>query len=112
MAYQLVTPVKLGQAAIGITTSTLYTVPAATRTYLKDLDICNTSSTTSQTVTVYLVPSAGTAGAANTLIPGVNIPPNGMFQWSGTQVMDTGDTIQVVSSGTTITISASGGEAI
>lgn len=112
MAFQTVTPVKLGQAAITTGVTTLYTVPASTRTFVKDIDICNTSSSTSATVTVYLVPSAGTAGTSNMLVPTVIIPPNGMFQWSGNQILNAGDTIQIVASATGCTINAGGGEAV
>jgi len=111
MAFQNVTPVKLGQAAIGITVSTLYTVPASTRTFLKDVDVCNTG-TASTTVTIYLVPSAGTAGTGNMIVPGVTIPPKGMFQWTGNQIMNAGDTIQIIAGATGCTINASGGEAV
>ena len=39
MAYNDITPVKLGQAAIGTGVTTLYTVPASTRSFVKNLDI-------------------------------------------------------------------------
>lgn len=112
MAFDVITPVKLGQAAITAGVTTLYTVPSLTRTFVKDIDVCNTSSTASATVTVYLVPSGGTAGTSNTLVPGVVIPPNGMFQWSGNQIMNAGDTIQILASATGCTINAGGGEAV
>ena len=111
MAFQNITPVKLGQAAIGVTVSTLYTVPASTRTFVKDIDIANTG-TSATTATVYLVPSAGTAGTSNMLVPGVTIPPSGMFQWTGNQIMNAGDTIQIVAGVVGCTINASGGEAV
>ena len=111
MAFQNVTPIKLGQAAIGVTVSTLYTVPASTRTYVKDLDIANTTAS-SLNVSVFLVPSGGSAGNTNILIPGITIPPSGMFQWSGTQFLNAGDTVQVIASATGCTINASGGEAV
>lgn len=106
-----ITPKKLAQAAIGVTVSTIYTVPSSpvTITYVKDIDICNTNATTT-TATVYLVPSGGTAGTGNTLVPTVSIPPNGMFQWIGTQILNIGDTIQVIASATGTTINVSGGE--
>jgi len=112
MAFDVITPVKMGQAAITTGVTTLYTVPTLTRTFVKDIDICNTSSSASATVTVYLVPSGGTAGTGNTLAPGVTIPPNGMFQWSGNQIMNAGDTIQIIASATGCTINAGGGEAV
>lgn len=105
------TPAKLGRGAIGTSVSTFYTVPALTRSFVKNIDICNTTSG-SLTVTLYLVESGGTAGAANTLIPTVSISPNGMFQWAGTQILNAGDTIQAIASGAGCTLNASGAEAV
>ena len=58
--YQTITPTKLGQSAITTSYTTLYTVPVNTRTYLKDFDVINT---TSSIVYIYvsLVASGGTA---------------------------------------------------
>src|ERR1039457_83003 len=52
--------------SVVLTTSavTEYTAPVATRSIIKKVTVTNTSGTAA-TVTVYLVPSAGTAGAAN-----------------------------------------------
>jgi hypothetical protein len=44
MAYNDITPTKLGQAAITASVTTLYTVPASTRAFVKNLDIVNTSA--------------------------------------------------------------------
>lgn len=111
MAYQRITPVKLGQAAITGVIATLYTVPASTRTLLKDFDICNTTAG-ALTVDVHLVPSGGSATTANALLYGYSINANATLQWSGTQVMNVSDTIQVKASGVGCTITASGGEAV
>jgi hypothetical protein len=110
MAFQRVTPAKLAQAAITAGTTTVYTVPASTRTMLKDIDICNTTGG-ALTVNVHLVPSAGAAGTGNALFYGAAIAANTTLQWSGVQVMNAGDTIQVQGSGLGLTIHASGGEA-
>ena len=108
MLYQAITPTKLGQAAIGIATSTLYTVPASTRTFLKDIDIANTTATTI-TITVYIGAGATTANALLYQIP---VRGNSTLQWAGNQILNAADTIQVVASATGCTISASGGEAV
>lgn len=110
MAFQRITPAKLAQAAITAGTTTVYTVPASTRTMLKEIDICNTTAG-ALTVNVHLVPSAGTAGTGNALFYGTSINANSTLQWSGVQVMNAGDTIQVQGSGLGLTILASGGEA-
>ena len=110
MAYQRVTPTKLGQAAITAVATTLYTVPASTRTLLKDIDIVNTSGG-ALTVDVYLVPSGGAAATTNALFYGYSINANSNLQWTGLQVLNAGDTIQIKASGLGCTIIASGGEA-
>ena|SRR2546421_11862814 len=111
MAFQTTTPTPLGQAAIGIAVSTLYTVPASTRTFLKDMDIANSTAAGIQ-VTVYLVPSGGSPQApGNVLVPGMTVPAYGMLQWTGSQILATGSTIQIMASAPGCTITASGGEA-
>ena len=109
--YQVITPVQVGQTAITTAYTTLYTVPASTRTYLKQMDICNTT-TGPITVSVSLVPSAGTAGASNALFFNASVPGGTTIQWAGTQVLDTSSTIQVKASATGLTVTTSGGEAV
>ena len=113
MAFQVVTPIKLGRGAIATTPTltTLRTTPASTRDIVKCIDICNTT-TGNLTATVYLVESGGTAGASNTLIPTITLNANTPFQWTGTQVLNAGDTIQATASGAGITINVSGGEVV
>lgn len=112
MAYDVITPTKLGQGSIAATVTTRYTVPASTKTLVKDITICNTSTSASNRVSVYLIPSGGTAGATNILVSNVLLPPNGLFQWTGIQVMGAGDFIQDVATTTGCTINISGGEAV
>lgn len=111
MAYQRITPAKLAVAAITAGTTTVYTTPASTRTMVKEIDICNTTGG-ALTVNVHLVPSGGAAGTANALLYGTSINANSTLQWSGVQVLNAGDTIQVQGSGLGLTILASGGEAV
>jgi hypothetical protein len=110
MRYQNVTPVQLGQAAITTSVATLYTVPSSTRTYVKGIDICNTSGS-AVTVNVYLVPSGLTAATSNALFYGLSIAANTIYHWVGTQILLPGQTLQVSASTTGLTIIASGGEA-
>jgi hypothetical protein len=109
MAYDVITPVKLGQAAITVATATLYTVPASTRTFVTSIDIANT---TGAPVTVNVYMGAGAAAAANTVIPNVSILANSMLSWGGAQILDATDTIQTDASAVGCTITASGGEAV
>lgn len=113
MAFDSITPAKLGRGAISTTPTvdTLYTVPSLTRTIVKTIDLSNTTAAP-LSVTVYLVESGGSPGASNTLIPNSSIPGYGIFQWSGSQVLNAGDSIRATASGAGVTINISGGECV
>ena len=111
MAFDLITPKKLSVSAIPAATGTLYTVPASTRTFIKNIDIVNTNAFPVK-VTLYLVPTGDSAAVANTLLSDTIIKPKSNFQWTGAQILNAGDTIQAVSDLTGSTIHISGGEAI
>ncbi len=111
MAFQNITPTKLGQATIGLGVTTLYTVPASTRTLLKEFSIANTTGAPIN-VRVFLVPAAGAAGTGNAFLYDVAVPANNALQYNGVQVMNAGETIQVQASAVGLTITASGAEAI
>jgi hypothetical protein len=111
MAYNDITPLQLGQAAITTSVTTLYTVPASTRAFVKNLDIVNTSAG-ALTYNIFLVPSAGSAATSNALFYDFPISSKENIQWTGTQILNAGDTIQIQASGTGITITASGAEAV
>jgi hypothetical protein len=110
MAFDVITPVKLGQAAITTGVTTLYTVPASTRTLLKEFSIANTTAAAIN-VRVFLVPSAGSAGTTNAFLYDVPVPENNTLQYNGIEVLNAGDTIQIQAVSTGLTIIASGGEA-
>jgi hypothetical protein len=109
--FQTVTAIKLGQAAITGTIATLYTTPALSKTYVKQLDICNTTAG-ALTVDVHLVPVSGSASTANAIYYTFSVAANSVLQWKGIQVMDAGETLRVRASSTGLTITASGGEAV
>ena len=81
------------------------------RTYVKDIDIINTTASTLY-IYVSLVPSGGTAGTSNALFYNTTLPPYSLVQWAGSQILDAGATIQVKGSATGCTINISGGEAV
>lgn len=101
---------QLGQAALTTSYATLYTVPANYRTYIKQFDICNT---TSGVITVYvsLVPSGGTAGTGNSIFYNTSVPAYSTLQWCGAQVIDAAGTFQAKASATGATVTITGGEA-
>lgn len=108
MAYDVMTPVKLGQAAIGTGVSTLYTTPANTRTLVKELNIANT---TAAAINVRVFIGSGAAGTGNAFMYDIPVPANNSIQYNGIQVMNAGDTIQVQAASAGLTITASGAEA-
>lgn len=111
MAYQNITGLQLGQAALTTSYATIYTTPVSTRTYVKSLDLCNTGSAQVQ-VYVHLVPASGSATTSNALLYNIPIPGYSTLQWCGAQIMDAGGTIQVKASATGCTLTATGGEAV
>lgn len=67
-----VTPRTITAAQLTATAATYYTAPANTKSIIKKLTFTNTDSS-ARTVTVYLVPAAGTAGVTNILISAQSI---------------------------------------
>lgn len=110
MAFDVITPFKLGQSAIGADVSTLYTVPSETRALLKEFNIANTTGG-AVNVRVFLVPSSASADVANAFLYDVSIAANGVYRYNGVQVLNAGDTIQVQASAVGLTIMASGAQA-
>ena len=111
MAFDVITPTKLGQSAITTGVTTLYTVPASTRTLLKEFSIANTTGADIP-VRVFLVPSAGSAGTSNAFLYDVPVPTANALQYNGVEILNAGDTIQIQATSTGLTIIASGAEAI
>jgi hypothetical protein len=111
MAFQNVVGTRLGQGAITTSYTAFYTVPPNTRAYIKDFDICNTTSSTAY-VYVSFVQSGETVGTTNAILYNAMIPPYSTLQWSGTQILNAGATVQVKALATGCTITVSGGEAV
>lgn len=110
MAFDVITPVKFGQAAITTGVTTLYTVPASTRALVKEFSIANTTAAAIN-VRVFFVPSLGSAGTSNAFLYDVPVPANNALQYNGIEVLNAGDFIQIQAVSTGLTIIASGGEA-
>lgn len=91
-------------------TSTLFTVPNGFSFTLTDLEICYTGGGTA-TFTIYIVPSGGTAGTGNALFYQAPIKANSTVQWTGSQYLATGATIQASASTTDVTFMINGGQA-
>lgn len=109
MGFDVITPTKLGQAAITTGVTTLYTVPSNTRALLKEFSIANTTAANIN-VRVFLVPSAGVAGTANAFLYDVSVPTANALQYNGIEILNAGDTIQIQAASVGLTIIASGAE--
>jgi hypothetical protein len=105
------TPKQLGQTApTAATNTTNYTTPAATATILSSICICNTSSSVTDKVRVFIIPSAGAAGVTNAIIFDLSIPANNPYFANIAVTMNTGGFIQVYSLNGTSTFTTSGAE--
>jgi len=113
MAFDVITPDRLGgeEVAVSPALTTLRTTPVHARDIVKTIDIANTNAF-DVTASVYLVPDGDSASNDNILLPAVNIPANGVLQWTGAQVTREGGMIQANASSADVCVTVSGGEAV
>jgi len=111
MAYNNITPIKIGQIAMVTTYSVLYTTPANSRVFVKDISIINT---TAAPIGIYVsfVPDGQSPNGDNSIFYNTQLPAYTAVQWTGTQILVAGDTIEVKASAVGCTINVSGGEAV
>jgi len=102
---------NLARQAINNTGETIYTVPASTVGIVKDIHICN-NSTTDCYVTLWLVPNGASKTNENIFFYQWEVPAKDFIHWTGYQILETpGDTIQALSETTDqITLTISGAE--
>jgi len=86
---------SLVQAALSAALATIYT--AAASTIIKELIVCNTT-TTVKTVRIHVVPPAGTATIANAIVYNLSVNPNETKVISLSTIMATGATIRASAS--------------
>jgi len=93
-----ITPIAIVGAQLTAAAATYYTAPANTKSIIKKLTFTNTTGI-ARTVTVYLVPYAGTAGATNTLISARAIAPGETYDCTEAmgQELATGGFLQALS---------------
>lgn len=91
--------------------ATYYTAPTLTKTIIKSAQLTNTTAG-AVACTVYLVPSAGTAGATNTVISARSIAAGETYNCPElvNAVLEAGGTIQAL--GLNVTLTASGAEIV
>jgi len=103
-------PKRLGQGAVTTGAGLLvYTAPTLITTIVKCIDICNTTAG-ALTVSVHLVASGGSVATSNALFYNISVPGASQYQWTGTQILNTGGFIQAIGSAAGLTINAAGGE--
>jgi hypothetical protein len=107
MTFTTVQYARFFQAALVTAQTTQYTTPSARQDVIKDMEICNTSSS-AITVTVNVVPTGGSAGTSNAVLYSVSVPGNQTLHWTGTIVMNASDFVSTATSATGITMTASG----
>lgn len=111
MDFDVIQPKKLVNQELPVINGTLYTVPSNTLVFVKDINIAN-SNASAVDVTLYLVDSGDIAGVDNALLGTVEILGNDVSQWTGTQIIEPGDTIQGFSDTANVCIKISGGVAV
>lgn len=89
------TPKKLYTGQPGTAATTLYTAPASTTSLIKNIIICNTTSSAA-TLTLSLVPSGGSAGVTNRIMSSLNISANDTVAMDLSGVLSTGDFISAL----------------
>ena len=102
---------KLGQAAVTATAAIVYETPVNTRTYIKDIMVA-ILRVVHLMYKYILLQVGGAAATSNALIYNKTIATKEYLQWSGLQITNSGDTIQVLGSSTGLTITISGAEAV
>lgn len=104
------TPKRLYQGQPGTAETTLYTVPASVSTIIKEIILCNTTSTAA-TISISAVPSGGTAGVANRIIAGFSVAANDTKTVPLSTVLNTGDFLSALQgTASAITVTTSGVE--
>lgn len=110
----VINPVSMGQVALTNANQTVYTCGTVGNTgklgIVKSIDVTNTTAG-ALTVTIFLVPPAGSPGAGNALYFGTSVLANSILSWRGTQILAAGgEIIAVGSAASGLTINAAGGE--
>ena len=101
------TPKRLAQAAIGNTSTTLYTAQPDGKTAILDTQICNTTTAT-KTVRLCI----GSISTSTALLYDVSIAPNSIMQVEGFQILNANDVLVASASDTGLTITISGLERV
>ena len=112
--FQNLTGKKIARAAVTAVMAVIYETPISTRTYIKDIMVTNHSGAggAAGLISVHIVAAGSTATFGNVIIDEYSIAKQEYLHWSGLQITDPGDTIQVLSNGTNLSVTISGAEAV
>ena len=96
---------------LGTSATALYTVTSPASSGITKQILVSNYSTSSANVTLYLVPSGGTAGNSNAIVPAVSISANSTITLDLTQVLNLGDSLwALASAGSSLNVLVSGYE--
>lgn len=92
--------------------TTVYTCPTSqtTTTIVKQVVLCNTSSSVATTANIALVPSGSVAGTSNLVFQGLALAASETVVLDLSQVMTSGDFLAVSPGASTVTVTVSGVE--
>jgi hypothetical protein len=99
---------QLCQSALTTSTATLYTASVNFNSHINYITFCNTTGS-AITVSIFIVPSGGTAGTGNAIYYNYSIAANSSVTWSGVQIITAGGTLQGSASSSGVTVTVSGG---
>lgn len=96
---------------LGTTAASVYTAGAGITAVVKQVLATNTTASAS-TVSIHLVPSAGTATTSNLIFSGIPVPANSTVIIDLAQVLNAGDSLHAFAgNATTVNLTVSGYEA-
>lgn len=97
----------ISNAVIGTTTTDLITVPSGKTYSSVVLLFCNTEST-DEVVTIYAIPTGGTASGLTTIVKSMVIPAQNTWEFTSKLLLSAGDKVSAVGvSGAKVTVTSS-----
>jgi small neutral amino acid transporter SnatA (MarC family) len=98
----------VGPQYLATTSAVLYTAPAATTTIIRNIHLCNVSSSA---ITFNLAVNAAATVAVNCAFYGFTVPANGVLDWSGMMPIAATETVAgLASTASALTVILSGVE--
>lgn len=101
MAFTIVQYIRMVAVAVATGATTQYTVPASRQDVIKCVTVCNTSAGS-------ITFSMGAPNGIANLFLSITIPPTQTLTWTGTLVLNAGDTIGTSASAIGLALIVSG----